>query len=298
MKKIILFFLIFLFVPLCLYAETLSPSLMADRENYNVGDQIRLKIEVEGKGYRLVDIDAASIAPFEVIGKEEIYSEEKGTTSFIIKGAIYEIGEFTIPPFVLVDAGDNKVISESGIIRIKSVRDKGDDKLRDLKAQMTIDESGPVWPWVVLAFMLIALAFLIYFLYMRKKALMPAAPTTVKAPYLVAMEVLAKIEGMKLLRDREIKVLYTMVSDVVRSYEGDLYGLDAMEMTTGELAEALKKTDFSDIEEVSSFLGDCDRVKFAKYNPPDMDVEGLIGRARRIIEKQKVDIVVEESHAD
>lgn len=298
MKKTILFFLIFLFVPLNLYAETSSPSLMADRESYNVGDHIRLKIEVEGKGYRLGDIDAARIAPFEVIGKEEAYNEEKGTTSFIIKGAIYETGEFTIPPFILLDDKDNKLSSESGIISIKSVRDNGDDKLRDLKAQMRVDERGPVWPWVVLVFMLIALVLLVYYIYRRKKALMPIAPVPIKAPYLVAMEALAEIEGMKLLRDREIKLLYTMVSDVVRSYEGALYGLDAMEMTTGELAEALKKTDLSDIKAVSSFLDDCDRVKFAKYNPPDMDVEGLMGRARRIIEVQKVDFAPEEPHAD
>jgi len=298
MKKTTLFFLIMFLPPNLLYAEAPSPSIMADREAYNVGDPIRLKIEIEGKGYRLGDIDASRIAPFEMTGKEEVYNEEKGTASFIIKGAIYEVGEFTVPPFIIIDAEGNQTSSMSGLISVTAVRDKDDDKLRDLKAQMTVDEKGPVWPWVVLAFIFIAFVILIYWLYRRKKALKPVPVLPGKSPYVLAMEALAEIEEMNLIRDGEIKSLYTRVSDVVRSYEGALYDLDAMEMTTGELLGALRKGGLAELKEVSRFLGDCDRVKFAKYNPPGMDVEGLMGRARRIIDRQKVDAAEEEPHAD
>jgi len=298
MKKTILFLLISFLTPRFLYAEVSSPSLMADREFYNVGDPIRLKIELEGRGYSLGDIDASRIAPFEMTGKEEIYSEEKGSTSFIIKGAVYEVGEFTVPPFVITDSGGGQIHSMSGLISIRSVRDKDDDRLRDLKAQMSVDERGPVWPWVVLAFILAAFVLLIYWLYRRKKALAPAPYVPQKTPYDAAMEALAEIEKMELIRDGKIKSLYTRVSDIVRSYEGALYGLDAMEMTTGELLDALRKGGLADLTEVSRFLGDCDRVKFAKYTPPGMDVEGLAVRARRIIDSQKIDSAEEESHAD
>ena len=298
MKKTISLFLIFLLMPTFLYAEASPTPLMADRESYNVGDPIKLKIEVEGKGYRLKSIDAARIAPFEITGKEEIYNEETGRTSFIIKGVIYDVGEFSIPHFVLVDAEGNKINTASGLIVVQAVRDKEDDNLRALKPQMSVDERGPVWPWVVLALIVISIVFLIFYLYRRKKAERPVPTVPEKAPYDVAIEALAEVAEMNLIRDGKIKRLYTDVSDIVRSYEGALYGFDAMEMTTGELVETLKENAFSDAMEISRFLGDCDRVKFAKHNPPDMDVEGLIDRARRIIDKQKPDLAVEESHAD
>lgn len=298
MKKIVLLFSIFFLTPLMPYAEESTPSLMADRDSYNIGDPIKLKVELKGSGYSIADIDASSISPFEISGQEEIYNEEKGTTSFIIKGAIYEVGEFTIPPLVFLDSDGNKLISESGLIVIKAVREKDDDELREIKPQMTVDERGPVYPWIVLAIIVILIAVLIFYLYRRKKALAPVPVIPPKPPYLVAMEALDEIEGMKLLRDGEIKSLYTRVSDVLRCYEGALYGLDAMEMTTGELTDALKKNGFSGVSEVSRFLNDCDKVKFAKYSPPDIDAEGIMDRARRIIEKQKVDEAVEESGAD
>ena len=298
MKTYILFLLIFFLTPVLLSAEVSSPSLMVDREAYNVGDPIRLKIELEGKGHRLGDIDAARIAPFEVTGNEEIYNEEKGTTSFIIKGVIYEVGEFTLPPFMIIDAEGKQTHSMSGLISVASVRDEDDDKLRALKSQMSVDERGPVWPWALLLLISVAVLSLMYHIYRRKKVLAPSPLVPQKSPYVLAVEALAEIEGMSLIRDGKIKALYTRVSDVVRCYEGALYDFDAMEMTTGELVGALKKSGFADLTEVSRFLGDCDRVKFAKYNPPDMDVEGLMGRARRIIDKQKVDVAVEEPHAD
>lgn len=263
-----------------------NPVMMAEKKSYHVGDIIRLKVELKGKGYRLGEIDKEKIAPFEINKKEQVYDEESDSTGFILTGSIFKPGDYIIPPFVIIDEAGNKIKSEQGVITIEPLLKSENDKLKDMKPQVKVSEGGPLWPWIVLILIAIVLVALIYYLKKKKKEqpeaeeLVPDVP-----PHLEALKALERIEGMNLIRDGKIKELYDCVSDVIRNFYGRINGVEAMEMTTGELINALKQKKGQGVAALEEFLKRCDRVKFAKFTPSQMDIEGLTERAKEMITK-------------
>lgn len=267
-----------------------SPVMMAEKKSYHVGDIIRLMVELKGKGYSLGEIDEEKIVPFEISKEEQVYDEESGRTRFIITGSIFKPGDFIIPPFVIIDEAGNKIKSEQGVITIEPLLKSENDKLKDLKPQVKVAEGGPLWPWFVLILIAVILAAFIYYLKKKKKG-QPVAEEIVPelSPRLEALEKLERIEVLKLIRDGKIKELYDLVSDVIRNFNGRINGIDAMEMTTGELIGSLRQKKGQDTTELEQFLTCCDMVKFAKFSPSQMDIEGLTERAREMVKKDAPD---------
>lgn len=285
-KTILLRFPLFLLLSLscAVFAGGPDIAVYTDRESYNIGDVITITIKVRGKGYRLGDMDESDLAPFELRSREDIYDGESDTTRFLIKGSIFEIGNFQIPPFTVI-GGEGKETKSDGIsIEIVSLLKNDGKNIRDIKPQVEITEGGPLWPWIVLSLLFIALAALIYCLMKRKKKGETKNETVIEIPpHLAALDELKRIEEMHLAREGRIKELYTLVSDVVRNFKGKVYGIDAMEMTTGEMMETLRHSKAKGLPALEIFLNGCDMVKFAKHLPPRMDIEGLIERARGIV---------------
>ncbi len=283
MKQIItLFLLSFLLSGNALADE--NPVMMAEKKSYHVGDIIRLKVELKGKGYSLGGIDKEKIAPFEISKEEQVYDEESGSTRFIITGSIFKPGDFIIPAFVIIDEAGNEIKSEQGAITIEPLLKSENDKLKDIKPQMKVAEGGPLWPWFVLILFAVILAIFIYYLKKKKKE-QPVAEEIVPElpPSIEALEEIKRIEGLNLIRDGKIKELYDRVSDVIRNFNGRINGIEAMEMTTGELIGSLRQKKGKDINKLEQFLNRCDRVKFSEFTPSQMDIEGLTERAREMV---------------
>ncbi len=283
MNRIIIAFLLLLISPSFTYADDKPITLMADKESYHVGDIIHLKIELPGKGYRLGEVDKKRLEPFEMTSQKEVYNEPSGMTRFIIEGRIFKTGEFTIPPFIIIDSSGKELISDPGLIIVKSLLAKEDEALREMKPQLEVTERGPLWHWILLAIILLISAFLVYRFMAGLKQEDVEAAIPVKAPHEVALEEIVRIEGMNLIREGKIKNHYSLISDVIRTYVGRIQGIDAMEMTTGELMGALKGGGYADAKALEAFLVNCDMVKFAKFRPSDMDMEGLADRARGLV---------------
>lgn len=258
----------------------------SDEAAYAIGDIINIRITVKGKGFSLGDIDKKALLPFEYSGKEEAFSEESGVTTLTVKGHIFKVGEFTLPALDVKDREGTSHKTQPLKITVKALL-KGDEQgIKPLKPQVDIDEGGPLWPWIVVIILLAAIMAAILFLRRMKGEVEPEKiHIEMIPPHVEALRELERIEGLKLLKEGKIKAYHTLVSDVVRNFEGRIYGFDAMEMTTGEIMDALEKRASKNLASISKFLNHCDMVKFAKYTPPEMDISGLLGRAREIIHK-------------
>ena len=301
MKPISFLLLIFFFFCRPAVADEGLIVIMADKESYNIGDVIRLKLELKGQGFSLGEIDKQKIAPFEVIKKEEIYDEETDSTRFIISGRIFKTGDVIIPPFLFIDDAGNKILSEQAVLRIVPLLNADNEKLREMKPQVAVSQSGPLWPWIVIAMIIVVLSAFFYLSMRKKKETAESEEEAVQIPpHIKALEEIERIEGLNLIRDGKVKELYIRVSDVVRNFKGKINGMDAMEMTTGELIESLRKKNGTGLVSLEQFLDNCDMVKFAKYMPAQIDIEGLTGRAREIINQDppQDDLQWEPSHAD
>ncbi|MDT8317362.1 MAG: hypothetical protein RQ824_05160 [bacterium] len=290
-----------------------TPEFKAERGSYSIGDLISLTLELEGSGFQLGAMDEEEIAPFDLTGSDAAYNTKTNITTLTVKGHIFETGELTVPPFTILNRDGSSIKSKELKIVIKPLL-KGDEKdIRAMKPQVAVDESGPLWPWLFAALLIVLIiAVILYLKHLKGKKIAEEVAKVVTPPHIEALEEIRRIEAMNLIREGRIKEFYTLVSDAIRVFEGKSHGFDAMEMTTEELSRNIRKKagtklnaaeEEKDILIIERFLRDCDMVKFAKYRPADMDISALCERAREIIKgrqiiNDKASILEEEVHKD
>ena len=156
------------------------------------------------------------------------------------------------------------------------------DLLRDIKAPVEIPN---VWLWVAMGIALLAvvalLAGLILYFALRKKQVLvpPMIP-----PHLRAKQRLQ--ESLMLIA--QPKPFCTLVSDTVRFYLEERFTFRAPERTTEEFLHELRATNLllpEQKESLGEFLNRCDLVKFARYEPREVELRDLHQSAVRLVEE-------------
>jgi len=138
----------------------------------------------------------------------------------------------------------------------------------------------PTWLVFVIVFVSLSLLGLVVWLLAKRRR--PAAPP--KLPREIALEELEQI-------NREIEKMSPYqfsirVSDILRKYVTQQYGLPATRQTSIEFLTALAKAPTFSAEEKSlleDFLNRCDLIKFARYEATTSDSELLLGEAIRFV---------------
>jgi hypothetical protein len=106
-----------------------------------------------------------------------------------------------------------------------------------------------------------------------------------KLPWIRALEELDAIRQSALLADGKTGEYFDRVSDSVRKYLGARYGFDGLETTTDEMRGLLKRVrpPIARLRDITSFLEDCDLVKFARVVPTDNDCLAALARGETIV---------------
>lgn len=105
-------------------------------------------------------------------------------------------------------------------------------------------------------------------------------------PELTAMELIRKMGEEKMWQTPgNEKKFFTLLTDVLRQYFYRRYNINAMEMTSTELIEALRKQDVSYVvrEKVKHICFTGDMTKFAKHKPTDDECMGCVNIAEELI---------------
>ena len=91
--------------------------------------------------------------------------------------------------------------------------------------------------------------------------------------HIVALRKLDKYRGNALWAPEKQKTFYSGITDTLREYIAERYGIGAMEMTTAEIFNDMKKTDAPAdlLAELKDLFERADFVKFAKYSASDDD---------------------------
>ena len=141
----------------------------------------------------------------------------------------------------------------------------------DLKGQMRYPVTFvEVLPYLGGGLLLAALIVLIVWLVKRhraRKAGLEAAEN--ESAYIVALRRLDKFRGDRYWAPEKQKQFYSGITDALKFYMEDCFGVDAPEMTTAELFDALKPCREIDAELLSStreLFELADFVKFAKHS--------------------------------
>jgi hypothetical protein len=137
-------------------------------------------------------------------------------------------------------------------------------------------------PWLVFVIVFVALSLLGLVVWLFAKRRKPPMPP--KLPRELALEELEQIS-----REIENTSPYQFsirVSNILRKYVTQQYGLPATRQTSIEFLTALAKTSSFSTDEKSlleDFLNRCDLIKFARYEATTSDSELLLQEATRFV---------------
>ena len=138
----------------------------------------------------------------------------------------------------------------------------------------------PPWLVFVIAFVVLSLLGLIGWWFAKRRK--PEAPP--KSPREIALE---QLEQIRVEIDGTTPYQFSIrVSDILRRYVSQQYGLPATRQTSIEfLTATAKATSFSadDKSLLEDFLNRCDLIKFAKYEATTSDSELLLEEAIRFV---------------
>lgn len=153
------------------------------------------------------------------------------------------------------------------------------------------DVSTMVW----LLLLVMALGGLGYYLFMRwidNKPIIRKVKVEPKIPpHQQALSQIERIKGDKTLRTNDPKAYYTELTDVLRTYMEDRFGFSALEMTSTEIIEQLKKNhEKESVKELMYLFQTADLVKFAKHAPLMNENDMNLVNAVEFINETKVEV--------
>ena len=138
----------------------------------------------------------------------------------------------------------------------------------------------PPWLVFVIAFVVLSLLGLIVWRFIQRRK--PELPP--KAPREIALEELEKIRGeIEIMSPYQFSI---RVSDILRRYVTQQYGVPATRQTSIEFLTAAAKAPSFSVDDKSlleDFLNRCDLIKFAKYEATPSDSELLLEEAIRFV---------------
>ncbi len=142
----------------------------------------------------------------------------------------------------------------------------------------------------IAAFTLLSLIGLIYYLRKKwqRKTIIPSVIEG-RNPYDWAMEEFGKLKKQKPSGDAEVKLAYSQLDEVYRTFVQEKFGVHALQQTSNELMQQLQQTQLvnENIQQYASTVRLIDVVKFAKYLPGQESWVGNVEVIEGIVKKMK-----------
>ncbi len=235
------------------------------------------------------------LGDFEYLGQERkrVDGTDTSTTTILVKLSAFKLGELQTPPLELeVAAPEGAATLPAPRVKLTVAsslpadsQTKGEN-LYDVKPPQEL----PIRSWRLLYALAALLAFALggYALYRYLKRPRPvvAAQEKPKDPVHVrARQALDALAAENLPAKGEFKPYYFRLSEIVRGYLGEMYGIEALESTTPELLSALNSriTPGLPMPEVAAFAEASDYIRYAKQLPTVEECKTHLELAYRII---------------
>ncbi len=216
----------------------------------------------------------------------------------------FDSGKFMIPRVTIL-INNKPFFSDSIRVEVSNVVvDTLKQKLYDIKPIVEVT-SNKSWIWKLLLILLLLAgigAFVYWFLKIRQKK--KIEEEVYKTPIEKATSLLNSLEKKQLWQKGEVKAYYSELTDIARNYIEEAIDVPAMESTTSELIEGLRKASQKKkmslsqetLENLEKVLQQADLVKFAKSKPLEFEItedRKKIERAIVILDKS-IPVVVEK----
>lgn len=267
------------------YAQKTLIDVAIDSAAILIGEQTTLHLTVTADKDRPVQIvipNDTLMAGVEVLNLSKPDSTEIENNRLLIKQDVlitsFDSSLYLLPPLKVIDGVDtvysNQVALKVTTIPVNTDKPEEFNDIKDIwKPPFVWADYYPIIYGVLLALFLICLIAYIIKRLRAKKSLIPFKKPEPKLPsHEQAIKELDEIKQQKLWQQGRGKEYYTQITETLRKYIVDRFGINAMEMTTGEILDLIRKnTEAQSVyENLKQILQLSDFVKFAKMNPlPD-----------------------------
>lgn len=197
----------------------------------------------------------------------------------------FDSGVWQLPPVLYIERGET-IASNALSLKVIPVPV---DTLKDIHDYAGVHDTGSKWYdslpdwlvdyglWILLGLLVIAGGVWAYFRYFRKKKAEGAVVKVVKKapPYEEAVKQLNELRDEHLCENGMEREYYTRLTEILRTYLQERFGINAMEMTSSQILDELEKREETRMPRLimNRILEMADYVKFAKVRPlPDDNI--------------------------
>ncbi|MEN8232060.1 MAG: hypothetical protein ABFR35_05210 [Thermodesulfobacteriota bacterium] len=280
-----------------------------NKKGITIAEQLEVVLETSAPESFEIKFPAysASLGDFTLIDVKNHPARMAGTGDNIrvIHAATYFLepylpGTYTIPKMTVTyldrnnEAESYQIVTEEIQIAVKSLLDKdtGSVEIKDIKGPLSLPENTALQILLVGSGLLLVMLGIAGFLYWQKTAGNKKPPEIQLRPEEIALQELERLLAEDLLTRGGVKLFHLKISDILRHYIENRFGIRAAERTTEEflteLSVAKSQRDSllgSHKTLLADFLIHCDLVKFAKHEPTIAESEKTVSICREFIEK-------------
>lgn len=267
------------------YAQQTLIDVKIDSAAILIGEQTVLHLTVttdKDKDVRLLIPRDTLMAGVEVLDVPKADSSLIENDRLLIKQNIlvtsFDSSLYLLPPFKVVDGVDT-IYSNQVALKVSTIPvniDKPEEfyDIKDVwKPPFVLAD---YYPWIFGAlfvlFLICVIAYVVKRMRNRQSIIPFKKPEPKLPPHEQAIKELDEIKQQKLWQQGLNKEYYTLITETLRRYIVERFGINAMEMTSGEILDLIHKhTDtLSVYDNLKQIMELADFVKFAKWSPlPD-----------------------------
>ena len=291
--------------------EAVEAKASVDKAVATTGDLLTYSVTVDHEAGVEVEIPqiAANIAGFRIVdlGRDEPVSQGDR----VIERSWFElradlVGSYVLPPIEVLwrPAGDPEAASESIatselFVEVASVLPEGEEvtDIRSLK-DLRPPAQAKIWPWAAGGGAVLAVALIAYLLWRRRQARRFVPP---RPAHEIAFEALDRLRSTDFEDPEAVRRYYFALSEIVRAYVEGRWKLNATDLTTEEIFDALvERRPMLEVheEKLRRFLLDTDRVKFAAYEASSEEIRSAYEDALSFVESTRASLTQEKEEAE
>lgn len=267
-----------------------------------IGEQTMLHLTVTADQDRPVQViipNDTLMAGVELLNLSKADSTQIENNRLVIKQDLlitsFDSALYLLPPLKVIDGVDT-VYSNQVALKVSTlpVNAENPEEYFDIKQvwkpPFVWADYLPILLGILLVLLLAAVAWYGWKRWREQKSLIPFKKEEPKLPpHEQAIKELDAIREQKLWQQGLNKAYYTQITETLRRYIDGRFGINAMEMTSGEILDLIRQNDEAKplYENLRQILSLADFVKFAKMNPLPDENDLSLANAYRFVEQTK-----------